>query len=170
MHSPGVQQGDPIPVQLVVMEPQASALLDSPRIVVRDEAGQLAQLAAVALPDRAPRWLQNQLVQRLSNHPFAAVAAPSAGIKPDLQLIVRIERFEVDYRGSAQASVVLHALLLDARSARAVGSARFAQDTPSEGSGSKAGAEALQRAAYAALSALAVWVEGQARGSAERSD
>lgn len=165
-----VAAADPLALQLVVMEPQAPALLDSPRIVVRDASGQLAQLAGVALPDRAPRWLQAQLLKGLSAHPFAAVAAPGAGLKPDLQLLLRLERFELDYRGSGQASMALHALLLDAASGRALASARFEQDEAVSGKGSAAGAEALQRASFAAVSALSEWAAAQARESAEKSD
>lgn len=160
---------EPLALQLVVMEPQATALLDSVRIVVRDESGGIAQLAGVALPDRAPRWLQAQLLQALSARPFAAVAEPGAGVKPDLQLIVRIERFELDYRATAQGAISLHVLLLDAERGRALGSARFTDRAAVDGRGSAAGAEALQRAAHAALSALADWTETQARASIPRS-
>ncbi len=170
MPASAISASEPIALQLVVMEPQATALVDSPRIVVRDASGQLAQLAGVALPDRAPRWLQSQLLQGLSAHPFAAVAAPGAGLTPDLHLLLRLERFELDYRGVGQADIALHALLLDARSGRAIASARFAQQAAVEGSGSSAGAEALQGASFAALSALAEWAAQQARGSVEKSD
>ncbi|MCK7594015.1 ABC-type transport auxiliary lipoprotein family protein [Pseudomarimonas salicorniae] len=156
-----------LPLQLLVPEPQASALLDGTRILVRDEAGQLAQLAGVALPDRTPRWLQSQLLRALSGS-FAAAAAPGGGIKPDLQLVLRIERFELDYSAGAQARVELHALLLDAASARAVASARFVQDAPVEGGGSAAGAQTLQRAAHAAVFELARWTTTQAAAASER--
>lgn len=170
MPRPSAADGAALALQLVVMEPQASALLDSPRIMVRDRAGQVAQLAGVALPDRAPRWLQGQLLQGLSAHPFAAVSAPGAGLRADLQLLLRLERFELDYRAAGEAEIALHAVLLDASTGRALASARFDQQQAISGSGSQAGAEALQRASFAAISALADWAAAQARESAERSD
>lgn len=155
--------GAPLALQLEVPEPAASALLDSPRMVVRGPDGGLAQLAGVALPERAPRWLQSRLIGALAARPFAAVTAPGAGARPDLRLLLRIERFELDYRGAPQAAVALHAVLLDATLGRALASTRVEQAAPVDGRGSAAGAEALQRATLSAVDALAEWTEAQAR-------
>lgn len=157
--------GEVLPIQLEVAEPEANALLDSRRIALRDPDGRLAQLAGVTLPDRAPRWLQGRLIDALAVRPFAAVAAPGSGLKADLRLILRLQRFELDYRGEALGGVALHAVLAEAGTGRALASQRFEASEPVDGRGSAAGAEALQRAASELAEALAEWVEAQARSA-----
>ena len=157
---------EPMALQLEVVEPEASALFDSRRIALRDPDGQLARLAGVALPDRAPRWLQHRALDALAAGPFAAVAAPGSGLKPDLRLILRLQRFELDYRGEPRGLIALHAVLVEAGSGRALASHRFEQAAPVEGRGSTAGAEALQRAAGALIASLADWAEARARAAA----
>jgi ABC-type uncharacterized transport system auxiliary subunit len=153
--APGLGQALLPPLE--VAEPEATALLDSRRIAVRDPAGQLAQLAGVALPDRAPRWLQARLLDALAARPFAAVVMPGAGFRSELRLVLRLQRFELDYREQPRAVVVLHAVLGETANGRVLASAGFERAEPVVGSGSAAGAEALQRAAVAAAEALADW-------------
>lgn len=158
-------QAPALPLQLEVGEPQAIALLDSRRLAVREPSGQMARLAGVSLPDRAPRWLQSRLLDALAARPFASVAAPGSALRPDLQLVLRLQRFELDYRETPLGRVALHAVLVDADSARALASARFEEIETVQGKGSAAGVEALQRAAGAAVEALADWAEASARAA-----
>jgi ABC-type uncharacterized transport system auxiliary subunit len=146
---------------LEVAEPEATALLDSRRIVVRDPSGQLAQLAGVALPDRAPRWLQARLLDALASRAFAAVLMPGAGLRPELRLVLHLQRFELDYREQPRGVVEVLAVLGETASGRVLASAAFERTEPVAGSGSVAGAEALQRAAAAAAEALADWAAAQ---------
>ncbi len=152
--------------QLVVATPSAPAMFDGSRIVARPRPGELAYLSGVAWPDSAPRMLQDALVEALSASGLRAVARQGQGLRGDWLLNLQIVRFEVDYSaGEAAGRVEIEALLVDARSGRALARKRFEDAVPAPRGDSRVGAEALLSATRGVIAGIAEWTAGQPAGN-----
>ena len=143
--------------QLVVAEPVASQALDSDRIVVRPNAGEVAYLAGAQWADRLPRLVQTRLIQSFENTRAAKlVGRPGDRLAADRTLETEIRAFEIDVKGGL-AVVEITAKILDDRSGRIVSSQVFSVRAPAAGTGGAAASGALDAALGQVMRAIAVW-------------
>ena len=143
--------------QLVVAEPVASQALDSDRIVVRPNAGEIAYLSGAQWADRLPKLVQTRLIQSFENTRAAKlVGRPGDRLAADRTLETEIRAFEIDVKGGA-AVVEITARILDDRSGRIVAAQLFGARAPSAGTGGAAASSALDAALGQVMRAIAAW-------------
>ena len=143
--------------QLVVAEPVAAQALDSERLVVRPQVGEIAYLSGAQWADRLPRLVQTRLIQSFENtRAVKLVGRPGDRLAADRTLESEIRAFEIDVK-AGQAIVEITAKLLDDRSGRIVASEVFAARLPTGGTGGPAASAALDAALGQVMRAIAVW-------------
>jgi cholesterol transport system auxiliary component len=141
------------PATIVVETPKASELVDSDRIVIRDEGGDLAYLADAQWGDLAPRLVQGRLVAALEKN---GVDAAYPGASAALRLQTELVRFEIDTARRA-AVVVIAARLASERTGAGLSAARFVGEAPAPHTYAPEAANALDAALERAASRLALW-------------
>jgi cholesterol transport system auxiliary component len=142
------------PATIVVETPKASELVDSDRIVIRDEGGGLAYLADAQWADLAPRLVQARLVAALGKN---GVDAAYPGASAALRLQTELIRFEIDTAHQA-AVVEIAARLASERTGALLGAARFVGEAPAPHTFAPEAANALDAALERAASRLSLWV------------
>ena len=78
---------------IAILEPSASAIIDTNRFVIRGEGGDLAYLADAQWSDTVPRLVQTRLIDRLASRGLNAVR-PGDGAP--FRLSTELRRFEID--------------------------------------------------------------------------
>ncbi|MGY0505550.1 ABC-type transport auxiliary lipoprotein family protein [Luteimonas sp. e5] len=133
-------QADPAwpmaPGQLVVQRPNADTLLDSARIVVRPQPGELQVYRGAAWAQPAPDLVQDAIVRLLEDSErIAGVSRRGGGIAGDHDLTLDIRRFDADYAGqdTPGAVVEISASLIDNQHNRIIGHRLFRATRPAEG-------------------------------------
>ncbi|MBE0412983.1 MAG: membrane integrity-associated transporter subunit PqiC [Yoonia sp.] len=124
------QQGAVDRRNLLVADPSAAAALDTDRILIRPEPQTIAYLPDARWSDDLPRLFQTLLVQSLSSTgQIGFVGIPNAGPVPDVVLLSRIDRFdvEVDETVGFRAVFACTCTLLRDRDQRVIRTQRFAQ-------------------------------------------
>ena len=80
---------------LVVMEPRALSALNTERVVVREESGQISYFRGVQWSDRLPSLIQSRIVQAFENTGrIRSIGQEGDGLKSDFILVTDIRRFE----------------------------------------------------------------------------
>lgn len=145
---------------LLVADPTAPAALATDRMLIRPDTQSIAYLPDARWSDTTPQLFQSLLVQSLSaTGQIGFVGIPNAGPIPDVVLLTRIDRFDVDVTGPEQFRAVLayQATLLSDRDQRVIASRAFRQDLPLGDDRASTIALAFQRMMDAALSDTATW-------------
>jgi len=133
LYSPQVQVApDPawpmVDFSLVVARPNATRLVDSPRITVRPVPGELQVYQHASWAQPSTDIVLDAILRTLEDSGrIHAVASSEAGIRADYRLVTDIRRFESDYGGGAQPSVVIeiNAKLVHYRDQRVVAARTF---------------------------------------------
>lgn len=118
---------------LLVAEPTAPAALATDRMLIRPGPQSIAYLPDARWSDDVPQLFQSLLVQSLSSTgQIGFVGIPNAGPIPDLVLLTRIDRFDVDVVEGPGFRAVLRfeTTLLRDRDQRVIATRRFMQTTP----------------------------------------
>lgn len=144
---------------IIVEAPKASEIVDSDRIVIRNESGDLAYLEGAQWADLAPRLVQSRLIETLGK---SGVDAAYPGAVGRLRLATELRRFEIDEARGA-AVVELSARLADESSGAGRGAATFTGEAPAPHSQGSYGARALDAALERAASQIAAWARREAR-------
>jgi len=145
--------------QLAVVKPTATRMVDSPRIAVRPEPGELQVYRGVSWSQPATDLVETTILHALEDSGrIPSVARSGSGIRADYRLLMDLRRFEADYAGAAvpAATIELNVKLLHATDQRVVASRTFLQARPA------ASTEVLEvtRAFNQALQALGSEVVG----------
>ena len=119
----------PVDAQLMIAEPRAGQTLDSDRIAVRPSANELQYYAGAAWRDRAPRLVQDAVIEAFEQTgAFRAVGRNGGGLRGDFTLLLELRHFEAVYRnGRPQVEIALQATLLG-EGGEALASRRFGAD------------------------------------------
>ena len=113
---------------LLVNKPVASAHLDSDRIAVRPDSGEITVYKASAWTDTTPELVQTALIHRFEDSGrILSVARPGAGVRGDYQLQTELRVFESVYvsAGRPEAQVEVYAKLVKAASGEVVAARTF---------------------------------------------
>ncbi len=145
--------------QLAVVKPTATRMVDSPRIAVRPEPGELQVYRGVSWSQPATDLVETIILRALEDSGrIPSVARSGTGIRADYRLLMDLRRFEADYAGATvpAATIELNVKLLHATDQRVVASRTFIQASPATGT------EVLEvtRAFNQALEAVATQVVG----------
>ncbi len=138
---------------LAVAEPTADQLVNSDRLVVRQEAGNLAYLADAQWADRAPRLVQARVISRLVR---GGVDAAFPGAVVGYDLTTELRRFEID-ASRGVAVVEISARLSSDQSGALRGAAVFLGEAPAPHTQGPQAANALEEALDRATAQLVVW-------------
>jgi len=152
--------------QLVVPRPNASALLDSPRIVVRPSPGELQVYKSAIWTQPVPELLQDAVVHAFEDSgKIAGVARRGERLSSDFELRLDVRRFEADYGSAGVPSVVvaIGARLVSDRGSRVVAQRLFEHSVPAAGTAVPQVAATFEQAMGVAISDIVGWTlaEGQ---------
>lgn len=146
---------------LLVADPTSAAVMATDRILMRPAAQSIAYLPDARWSDTVPGLVQSLLVRTLSSSgQIGFVGTPNAGPIPDVVLLTRIDRFDVDVSAGPQyrAALVLDCTLLRDSDQRVITSRRFSQSSPIASDAAPAIAATFQNLADQALPEIAQWV------------
>lgn len=157
--------------QLAIARPNASRLVDSPRIGVRPVPGELQVYRGAAWAQPPTDQVETAVLRALEDSGrIAAVGRLSTGLRSDYRLAMDIRRFEADYAGGASpaAAIEISAKLLDSRDQRIVASRTFTQIRPAADTATASVAAAFGQVLSAISGEIAGWtlVQGQADAQA----
>jgi cholesterol transport system auxiliary component len=152
--------------QLVVPRPNAPALIDSPRIVVRPTPGELQVYKAAIWTQPVPELLQDAVVHAFEDSGrIAGVARRGERLSSDFELRLDVRRFEADYGDAAVPSAVVEigARLVSDRGSRVVAQRLFKHAVPAPGTAVPQVAATFEQAMGQAISEIVGWTltEGQ---------
>ena len=158
-HAPA---GPAIRRNLLVAAPDAPAVLATDRILIRPTPQTVAYLPDARWSDDVPRLLQSLLVQTLcGTGRIGYVGTPGSGPVPDVALLLRLDRFEVEAGQTLRAVLSFQATLLRDRDQRVIASRRFAGNTVLANDNAATVAAGFQALIGETLPATADWVLGQ---------
>lgn len=160
--------------QLVVPRPNASALVDSPRIVVRPTPGELQVYKSAIWTQPVPELVQDAVVHAFEDSGrIAGVARRGERLSSDFELRLDVRRFEADYgsAGVPSAVVEIGARLVSDRGSRVVAQRLFLHSVPTPGTAVPQVAATFERAMGQAISDIVGWTltEGQRHQAQPRS-
>ena len=120
--------------RILVDEPDASRAIDTDRIALRPSEVELSYYAKSKWADRAPRMIQNLLIQSLENTNALQFAGRGpSGMNAQYLLTGTLDAFHAGYdSGRPVVSVALKLNLIDQRTGGILESAVFASQTESE--------------------------------------
>lgn len=140
---------------LLIDEPDASDILDSDRIVIRQGGDQLAYLGKAQWADRLPRLLRARLTSAFERAKLAR-SIVSSGMVYDYRLTTEIRRFEVDV-STHEARIEIVARIVAGANGRVLATQTFAARAPAPLTADGAAARALDIAAQDATARILRW-------------
>ncbi|MEJ8561974.1 ABC-type transport auxiliary lipoprotein family protein [Yoonia sp. GPGPB17] len=146
---------------LLVLEPTASAAIDTDRILIRRDPLSVTYLPDARWADGAPQMLQSILVQSLAaTGRIGFVGVQGAGPIPDTVLLTRIDDFGVDRQadGLFVVRIACELTLLRDRDQRVIDTRRFAQSGNVSDDAASTIAQGFQTQLDALLSDAVPWV------------
>ena len=144
--------------QLLVPVPNASDVLSTARIAVRDDGGSISYLPGVSWSDQLPSLIQTILVRAFENSGrVKAVGKPGESLAINTQVLVDIRAFEMDVTGAPTARVTLGVKLLDERNGQVRATRVFDVSRPSASDRPKDAIAAIDQAATAAVAEVVAW-------------
>jgi cholesterol transport system auxiliary component len=160
--------------QLVVPRPNASALIDSPRIVVRPSPGELQVYKSAIWTQPVPELLQDAVIHAFEDSgKIGGVARRGERLSSDFELRLDVRRFEADYGAADVPSVVVEigARLVSDRGSRVVAQRLFQHSVPAPGTAIPQVSATFEQAMGQAISDIVGWTlaEGQRHHGADRS-
>lgn len=145
--------------QLVIPEPTAGAALETERIVVRPEPGQVATLGGAQWSERLPRLVQARVLQAFENSGrLRAVGRPGEGIAGDDQLVLDVRAFQLSVMPSPVGEVEIAAKIVDSQSGRIIAGRIFRASSPAAGTDGPQAVAAIDAAFRDVTAQLIRWV------------
>jgi len=167
---PAPSSGGAKGAQIVVDELSAPAALDTARIVQQASANELKYYADARWADRAPRLIQNLMVESLENSGrFAAVSARGADLRGDYDLVGDIRQFSVDVSDAREkvVRIELYIRLVREDERTILAAKSFSIVSPVAGSGIAPIVAAYDAGLRQTLDAIAIWTDENARAAAK---
>lgn len=156
---PAVTRAGAIRGQLVIPEPTALSVLDTERVVVRPEDGQVATLGGAQWSDRLPKLLQARVLQAFENSGrLRAVGRPGEGITGDYQLLIDVRDFQLTVKPSPAGDVEIAVKILNESSGRIVAARVFRASSPAAGTDGPQAVAAIDAAFQDVTAQLVAWV------------
>ncbi|MGH8037961.1 MAG: ABC-type transport auxiliary lipoprotein family protein [Stenotrophomonas sp.] len=146
--------------QLVLVKPTAARVVDSPRINVRPNPGELEVYKGVSWAQPATDMVDDALVRAFEDSGrIAGVARATTGIRADYKLALDVRRFESDYRGQATptAAIEINAKLIHVVDQRVVADRTFRQEQPVGSTATGDVAQAFEKGLQAITTELVGW-------------
>lgn len=134
--------------QLLIPRPYADATLDSERILVRPQPGELQVYKGAAWTQAAPDLIHDALLRAFADSGrLPGVARRGEGINAQYELLLDLRRFESDYAGGATPTVriELGARLVHNAENRVVANRAIVANVPADGTSVEAIARAFER-------------------------
>ncbi len=148
----------PVPdVQLTIPQPTAVVVLDTQRILLQQDGGEVPVFEDVRWADSLPLLVQARLIEGFENAGYPRVGTDLGGVAGDYQLLVAVRQFRIDTAPATAADVAFAARVID--SAGTVIDARTftATEPVSTADNASAAATALGAAFGRAASEMIVW-------------
>jgi len=144
--------------QLAIAEPQAFALYDTERLVVRASGNAVAYLPGAQWADRLPKVFQARLIQTFENASQAGrVSRPGGRIMPANQLNTDIRTFEA--RADTREVVLeVSAKIVNDRTGQVIAAEVFGVRMPLDEIAGPAAAAAMDQANQRLLTQIVRWV------------
>ena len=152
--------------QLAITRPHASGMLESRRIAVRPEPGELQVYKGAMWAGEPAEQLRDAVLRTLEDSGrIGAVAREESGIAADYRLEMDLRRYEADYGGAAVPSALIE---VRARLVRSIGREVVAEKTfreavPASGTDTAQVARAFGTALSNTAGRIAGWTLGQER-------
>ncbi len=141
--------------QLSVGEPSAVVALDTQRIIVQQDGGEMPAFEKVRWADSLPLLIQARVIEAFENAGYPRVGADLGPVNADFQLVLDLRQFRIDADGTADASYA--AKVVDSGGA-VVGSQVFsATQAVASANDAAAAAAALNAAFGVATTDMVVW-------------
>ncbi len=134
--------------QLLIPRPYADATLDSERILVRPQPGELQVYKGAAWTQAAPDLVHDALLRAFADSGrLPGVARRGEGVNAQYELLLDLRRFESDYAGGAvpMARIELGARLVHNTDNRVVANRTIVANVPADGTSVEAIASAFER-------------------------
>ncbi|MBS9475680.1 ABC-type transport auxiliary lipoprotein family protein [Ancylobacter radicis] len=149
--------------QLVVAGSTALQVLDTERIVVEPQPGQITYLGKAQWADRLPALFQARLIQTFENGSRGrAVGRPGDAINADYTLLTDIRAFGLQSFGEGPEAVVeVSARIVSSSSGRIVAARVFSARVPATGTGGPEATQALDAAADQVFVEIVTWTGGR---------
>lgn len=145
--------------QLVIAEPTAGSVLDSERIVVQPQPGQVATLGGAQWSERLPKLVQTRVLRAFENSGrLRAVGLPGEGINGNYQLLIDIRAFQLTVMPSPQGEVSIAAKIVDSTSGHIVAGRVFHAASPAAGTDGPQAVAAIDAAFQDVTLQLMRWV------------
>lgn len=145
---------------LLVARPQASAALNSDRIMVRPDTAAITYLPDARWTDELPAVLQSLLIRSISGTGRIGYVGPSdAGPIPDKALLVRIDRFDISTMpdGFFQIQITVDLTVINDKDQRVTGNRSFTGSTKIQSDSPKEIVAAFQNTLNPLLPEMAEW-------------
>ncbi|MFG1478993.1 ABC-type transport auxiliary lipoprotein family protein [Xanthobacter sp. V4C-4] len=149
--------------QLVVTAPYALAALNTDKIFVEPNPGQIAYLGDAQWGDTLPSLLQARIIQAFENGSrLKRVARPGDGVTADYQLSTDIRVFGLRITPEGPVAVVeLSAKLVGNQNGRILAAQVFKASVPAAGTSGAEATRALDQASDQVLLAMVRWAAGK---------
>lgn len=147
--------------QLAIPRPHADTTVDSARILVRPEPGEVQVYKGAAWTRSTPDLVQDMLLRAFADSGrLPGVSRRGDGVGAEYVLLLDLRTFESDYTatGAPQAKIVIGARLLRARDKRVVATRRFESAVASEATDVASVARAFERSLAAVGGEIVPWV------------
>jgi len=146
---------NPLPIQLVVLDPTAVSALDNERIQSASANGTYAALPDAQWSDALPKLMQMKILRSLEDGGrFAGVSRPLEGLAGDFQLVIDVRKFQISPNGSAD---VEFGCKIVGRNGRIIATRVFRASVAAEATSAPAAVAALDKAFNQAGSDLVAW-------------
>lgn len=147
--------------QILVPPPSAVAVLNTERMVVRAETGELSYLPDAQWADKLPVLFQARLIESFENTGRTrAVGRPGEGLLIDVQVIVTLRQFEID-ASARTARVVVAVKLINDRNGRAIATRRFGAESVLTDLGAESSVGGLNDASSQVMREIVGWTLGR---------
>ena len=145
--------------RILVDEPDASRSIDTDRIALRPSEIELSYYAKSKWADRAPRMIQDLMIQSLENANAVQYAGRGpSGMNAQYLLTGTLDSFHAEYKsGKPVVSVALKLNLIDQRTGRILESAAFTSQAESDKDQVKAVVLAFNEATQSVMRDAASW-------------
>lgn len=156
---------------LTVIRPNTNAFLDTNRIAVRPTPNVLQVYKGANWADTLPDLVQTALVEDFENSGrIRTVARQNSGVPAEVALLLDIRQFEAVYTPGAripQASIRIHAKLLQYPGNRVIAIRTFSADVPAAGKHVPEVVRALEQGLAAVNGEIIGWTLANGHGKAK---
>jgi phospholipid/cholesterol/gamma-HCH transport system substrate-binding protein len=147
--------------QLVVPEPTASVSLDSRKMLIRSNTGEMSFLDDAQWSDNLPKLVQAKVIQSFENAGYLReVARPFEGLGGDYQLLIDIRNFQVSTSPEVPLADVEFGAKILGSDGRIVDARMFHTTVPCKTTDASVAAAALDTAFDKTVIDLVVWTSG----------